>query len=36
VAREAAVRLRSTFLFVVAPPRIRGATGTLINPLAVF
>ena len=36
VAREAAARGRPTFLFVAAPPRIRGATGTLINPLAVF
>lgn len=36
VAREAAARRRPTFLFVAAPARIRGATGTLINPLAVF
>lgn len=36
VAREAAARRRPTFLFVAAPPRIRGATSTLINPLAVF
>ena len=35
-AREAAARERPTFLFVAAPPRIRGATSTLINPLAVF
>lgn len=27
---------RSTFLLVVAPPRLRGATGVPVNPLAVF
>lgn len=36
VAREAAARSRPTFLFVVAPLRIRGGTGSPVNPLAVF
>jgi kynurenine formamidase len=36
VAKEAAARSRPTFLFVAAPLRIRGGTGSPVNPLAIF
>jgi kynurenine formamidase len=36
LARETAARSRSTFLFVAAPLRIRGGTGSPVNPLAIF
>jgi kynurenine formamidase len=36
VAREAATRSRWTFLFVAAPLRVQGATGSPINPIAIF
>jgi len=36
VARQAAQRNRSTFLFVGAPLRVIGGTGSPLNPLAVF
>jgi kynurenine formamidase len=36
VAKEAMARSRPTFLFVGAPLRIRGATGSPLNPLAIF
>lgn len=36
VASEAAVRSRPTFLFVAAPLRVRGGTGSPVNPLAIF
>ena len=35
-AREAAAASRWTFLFVAAPPRVVGATGALVNPIAIF
>lgn len=36
LARESVARSRQTFLFVAAPMPIRGATGSLVNPLAIF
>ncbi|HVF38388.1 MAG TPA: hypothetical protein VM939_00710 [Gemmatimonadaceae bacterium] len=36
LAREAATRSRWTFLFVAAPLRVQAATGSALNPLAVF
>ena len=36
LGREAAKRSRWTFLFVAAPLRVQSATGSAINPLAVF
>lgn len=36
VAAQAAELNRSTFLFVAAPLRVRGGTGSPLNPLAVF
>jgi len=36
VAKAAAERHRSTFLFVGAPLRVSGGTGSPLNPLAVF
>jgi len=36
LAVEAAARSRYTFLFMAAPLNIRGATGSPLNPLAVF
>jgi kynurenine formamidase len=36
VAREAAQRERWEFLFVGAPLRVRGGTGSPLNPLAIF
>ena len=36
VAREAVQRKRWTFLFVGAPLRVPGGTGSPLNPLAVF
>jgi kynurenine formamidase len=36
LAVEAAARGRYTFLFMAAPLNIRGATGSPLNPLAVF
>ena len=36
LAREAARLNRSTFLFVCAPLRIPGGTGSPVNPLAIF
>ena len=35
-ARIAATRKRPTFMFVAAPLRIRGGSGSLVNPLAIF
>jgi kynurenine formamidase len=36
LAQEAATRRQWTFLFVAAPLPVRGGSGSLINPLAVF
>ena len=36
VAREAKKQNRSTFLFIGAPLRVKGGTGSPMNPLAVF
>ena len=36
VAAEAARQARATFLFVGAPLRVKGGTGSPLNPLAVF
>lgn len=36
LAREATARSRWSFLFVAAPLNMRGATGSPLNPLAVF
>ena len=36
VAREARQRDRWTFLFVGLPLRVRGGTGSPLNPLAIF
>jgi kynurenine formamidase len=36
LATEAAARSRPTFMFVAAPLRIRGGTGSPLNPLAIF
>lgn len=36
VAREAATRNRPTFLFVAAPLRTKGGSGSPLNPLATF
>jgi kynurenine formamidase len=36
LAREAAARSRWSFLFMAAPLNIRGATGSPLNPLALF
>lgn len=36
VAREAKNQNRSTFLFIGAPLRVKGGTGSPMNPLAVF
>jgi kynurenine formamidase len=36
VAATAATKRRPTFLFVAAPLRVRGGTGSPLNPLAVF
>jgi kynurenine formamidase len=36
LARQAAAQKRWTFLFVLAPLDVRGATGSLVNPIAVF
>ena len=36
LAGEAQVRKRWTFLFVAAPLRVQGGTGSPLNPLAVF
>jgi kynurenine formamidase len=36
VAKEAQTLHRSTFLLTVAPPRIKGGTGALANPIATF
>jgi len=36
VATAAAERNRSTFLFVGAPLRVPGGTGSPLNPLAIF
>lgn len=36
LAKEAATRRQWTFLFVAAPLPVRGGSGSLINPLAVF
>lgn len=35
-AEESAARSRWTFLFIASPLRIRGGTGSPINPLAIF
>lgn len=36
LAKESAARSRPTFLFVAAPLRVRGGTGSPVNPLAIF
>lgn len=36
LAREAATQKRWTFLLVIAPLHVRGATGSAVNPIAVF
>jgi kynurenine formamidase len=36
LAQAALTRSRWTFLFVAAPVPIRGASGSLVNPIAVF
>ncbi|MEX2154599.1 MAG: cyclase family protein [Gemmatimonadaceae bacterium] len=36
LAAEATARSRPTFLFVASPLRIRGGTGSPVNPLAIF
>jgi len=36
LANEAVARSRPTFLFVASPLRIRGGTGSPLNPLAIF
>lgn len=36
VARLATLKKRSTFLFVAAPLRVEGCTGSPVNPLAIF
>jgi kynurenine formamidase len=36
LARQAAAHNRWTFLFVLAPLHVRGATGSAVNPIAVF
>jgi kynurenine formamidase len=36
VAREAQKLGRQTFLLTMGPPRIKGGTGSLINPIAMF
>jgi kynurenine formamidase len=36
LARQAAAQNRWTFLFVLAPLNVRGATGSAVNPIAIF
>jgi hypothetical protein len=36
LARQAAAQRRWTFLLVLAPLNVRGATGSAVNPIAVF
>ena len=36
LAVEATARRRWTFLLVIAPLNVRGATGSAVNPIAVF
>jgi hypothetical protein len=36
IAREAQRLKRQTFLLTIAPPRIKGGTGALANPIATF
>ena len=36
IARESQKLGRQTFLLTVAPPRIKGGTGALVNPIATF
>jgi kynurenine formamidase len=36
LARQASAQKRWTFLFVLAPLNVRGATGSAVNPIAVF
>jgi kynurenine formamidase len=36
LAREAAAQKRWTFLLVIAPLNVRGATGSAVNPIAIF
>jgi kynurenine formamidase len=36
LASEAAAQKRWTFLLVIAPLNVRGATGSAVNPIAVF
>lgn len=36
LARQAGAQKRWTFLFVIAPLNVRGATGSAVNPIAVF
>ena len=36
LARVSTEEKRNTFLFVAAPMRVKGATGSPLNPIAVF
>jgi kynurenine formamidase len=36
LASEAAAQNRWTFLLVIAPLNVRGATGSAVNPIAIF
>jgi hypothetical protein len=36
LAGEAAAQNRWTFLLVIAPLNVRGATGSAVNPIAIF
>jgi len=36
LASEAAAQSRWTFLLVIAPLDVRGATGSAVNPIAIF
>ena len=36
IAIEVARRSQPTFMFVAAPLRLRGGTGSLVNPIAIF
>jgi hypothetical protein len=36
LAKQAVAQERWTFLFLLAPLDVRGATGSAVNPIAVF
>jgi hypothetical protein len=36
LARQASAQKRWTFLFVLAPLNVRGATGSAVNPIVAF